>query len=54
MRNRLNSGGRKSSKIFMTNVVCVVMNGESSFQEDVVMRKLEFLGVPSCTVGTGH
>ena len=37
-------GGRKDYKPVLAKryVVCVVLNGESGFQEDVVMRKLKF------------
>ena len=37
-------GGRKDYKPFLAKgyVACVVLNGESGFQEDVVMWKLKF------------
>ena len=37
-------GGRKYYKAVLAKryVVCVVLNGESVFQEDVVMRKSKF------------
>ena len=41
-------GGRKDYKPVLAKryVVCIVLNGESSFQDDAVMRKLKFGELP--------